>query len=341
VEAMKKTGKLFPVEASVLSQRAVEEMIKSEYFPKQSAVTCKLHYRSVHDTYIVFCNGGEYYFKVYRCGLRTEDEIQAEINLLLILRDSGIPAIEPVSKKDGEYVIRFELAEGRRYGVLYNAAGVKSVVTDCETDLFNIKLGRYIASIHNAWDKINYPVDRWHLDIDTFIDKSMEYIRIYRQWYVFDIDFLEEVARKTRERISNILMKEKPGCGICHGDIAGGNIRIDSNDNPVLIDFDFCGYGWRLYDVSVYLNAFSLGWEEMGIEKREQRREAFLVGYQGHTSLPDIELDNMYLFVPFRRIFNIGTLYISMSNTWGDNWVKTSLDEDIEMLKKWVDLSGF
>ena len=49
----------------------------------------------------------------------------------------------------------------------------------------------------------------------------------------------------------------------------------------------------------------------------------------------------MYLFVPFRRIFNIGTLYISMSNTWGDNWVKTALDEDIEMLKKWVDLSGF
>jgi hypothetical protein len=30
-----------------------------------------------------------------------------------------------------------------------------------------------------------------------------------------------------------------------------------------------------------------------------------------------------------------------MSNTWGDNWVKASLDEDIEMLKKWVDVSGF
>ena len=55
----------------------------------------------------------------------------------------------------------------------------------------------------------------------------------------------------------------------------------------------------------------------------------------------DIEFDNMYLFVPFRRIFNIGTLYISMSSTWGDNWVRVSLDEDIEMLKKWVDLSGF
>ncbi|MBN2076850.1 MAG: phosphotransferase [Dehalococcoidales bacterium] len=196
---MSNTRNLFPVEASLLSQRAVEETIKSEYFPKQSAVTCKLHYRSIHDTYIVFCNGGEYYFKVYRCGLRTEDEIQAEISLLLILRDSGIPAIEPVLKKDGEYIIRFELAEGQRYGVLYTSTGVRSVDTDCETGLFNIKLGRYIASIHNAWDKIVYPVDRWHLDLDTFIDKSIEYIRIYRQWYSFDIDFLEEVATKQGE----------------------------------------------------------------------------------------------------------------------------------------------
>jgi Ser/Thr protein kinase RdoA (MazF antagonist) len=341
VEAMKNTGNLFPVEASVLSQRVVEETIKGEYFPEHSTVTCRLHYRSIHDTYTVFCNSGEYYFKVYRCGLRTEDEIRAEIELLLILRDSGVPAIEPVVKKDGEYIIRFELAEGRRYGVLYTAAGEKSTDKVYETDLFNKKLGRYIASIHNAWDKIDYPVDRWHLDVETFIDKSMEHIRIYRQWYSFDIDFLEEVARKTSERISGTILRDRPGYGICHGDIAGSNIRIDSNGNPVLIDFDFCGYGWRLYDVSVYLNAFSLEWDKAGIEKRRQRREVFLEGYQGHMSLPDIELDNMYLFVPFRRIFNIGTLYISMSNTWGDNWVKASLDEDIERLKKWVDLSEF
>jgi len=49
----------------------------------------------------------------------------------------------------------------------------------------------------------------------------------------------------------------------------------------------------------------------------------------------------MYLFVPFRRIFNIGTIYISMSNTWGDEWVNMNLNEDIEMLKKWIDYAKF
>ena len=57
--------------------------------------------------------------------------------------------------------------------------------------------------------------------------------------------------------------------------------------------------------------------------------------------LTNIELDNMYLFVPFRRIFNIGTIYISMSNTWGDNWVNTNLNDDITMLKKWVEITDF
>jgi Ser/Thr protein kinase RdoA (MazF antagonist) len=169
----------------------------------------------------------------------------------------------------------------------------------------------------------------------------MDHIREYRQWYSFDIDFLEEVATKTKVRISSAFHKNKPGYGICHGDFNPGNIRLDSNDNPVLFDFDFSGYGWRTYDISVYINAFSLGWDNSGMEKRKRRREAFLKGYRAVMQLSDNEFDNMYLFVPFRRIFNIGTLYISMSNTWGDNWVNTNLYDDIETLKKWTEITGY
>lgn len=51
------------------------------------------------------------------------------------------------------------------------------------------------------------------------------------------------------------------------------------------------------------------------------------------------EVNSIALFIPFRRIFNIGTLYISyLPNTWGDSNVIANLDNDIEMLKKWIDL---
>jgi Ser/Thr protein kinase RdoA (MazF antagonist) len=278
---------------------------------------------------------------VYRYGFRTIEEIRAEIQLLTVLKDSGIPATEPVMKTDGEYILRFKVAEGLRYSVLYTSAGVKSSQQVKETDEYNRRLGRYIGSIHKTWDRIDYPVNRWHLDVSTFIDNSMNHIRKYRQWYSFDIDFLEEVAKKTQERIDSAFHKNKPGYGICHGDFNPGNIRFDPDDNPVLFDFDFCGYGWRIYDISVYINAFSLGWDRTGMEKRKRRREAFLEGYRAVMPLIDDEFNNMYLFVPFRRIFNIGTLYISMSNTWGDNWVNINLNDDIEMLKKWTEISGF
>ena len=338
---MKNTNNPFPVEASVLSQHAIEEVIRSEYFPKQGDVICRLHYRGIHDTYIVFSNNREYFFKVYRYGARTIDEIQAEIQLLIVLKDSGLPATEAVMKNDGEYIIRFKVAEGLRHGVLYTSAGVKSPQQVKETNEYNRRLGLYIGSIHKAWDRIDYPVNRWHLDVPTFIDNSMDYIRAYRQWYAFDIDFLEEVAEKTKERIRSAFHMNKPEYGICHGDFNPGNMRLDSHDYPVLFDFDFCGYGWRTYDISVYINAFSLGWDNTGMEKRKRRREAFLEGYRAVIELNDNKFDNMHLFVPFRRIFNIGTLYISMSNTWGDNWVNINLGDDIDMLKKWTEIAGF
>jgi len=349
---MKTPKDLYPVEASVLLSSAIEKTLKSEYFPEHGDISCRLNFRSINDTYIVFCNEQEYYFKVYRYGYRTIDEIQAEINLINHLKNNGILTTEPIMKKDGDYIVQFDATEGKRYGVLYSSAGKRYAVLYSsagakssdgvkETDLYNEKLGLYISSIHKAWDKVEYPVNRWRLDLNTFIDNPMNYIRAYTQWYSFDINFLEEVAKKTKERINNIFHKEKPGYGMCHGDFYPGNFRFGPDDNPVLFDFDFCGYGWRSYDISVYLNAFTLSLDSSGIEKRKRRREAFLKGYQRNMPLADIEFDNMYLFVPFRRIFNIGIIYISMSNTFGDNWGYFNLNEDIEILKKWIEYSKF
>ncbi len=147
---MEYENKLFPVEASILSQQAIEEIIESEYFPRQGNVTCRLYYRGIHDTYIVFSDNREYYFKVYRCGMRTKEEIQAEIKLLFVLKDCDITATEPVMKKDGEYILQLNGTEGLRYGVLYTSAGEKSPDRVEETDEYNTKLGQYIASIHRA-----------------------------------------------------------------------------------------------------------------------------------------------------------------------------------------------
>lgn len=328
----------FPLEVSVLSSNALCDYIKQEYFPKES-LRCRLFYRGLHDIYKIIADNDVYFFKVYRQGVRSIEEIQSEIDLLNHLKASGIKVGYPVIKQDGTFVGQFRTENGVRYGVLYMSVGIREFNQIEETSELNESLGSYIASIHNAWDKCDFVINRPNLDLHSFIDNSMSAVRQFSVIHDFDIDFLEEVAKKVKDKLESLTI-EKPQYGICHGDIYGGNVRVDSSNNPILFDFDFCGNGWRAYDISMYAFPFGMGCDLTKFKKREQRKNQFLNGYNKVRTMTENEIKSIELFIPFRRIFNIGTLYISFfPNTWGDSLVIKNVDDDILNLKKWLDIN--
>ena len=328
----------FPLEVSVLSSNALCNYITREYFP-QAILKCRLFYRSLHDTYKVTTENKEYFFKVYRQGIRSMEEIQAEIDLLNHLKSSSVEVVFPVIKRDGNFISQFNTVNGIRYGVLYTSVGKRDFNQIEETAELNERLGSYIASIHNAWDNCNFGINRWNLDAHSFIDSSMTAVRQFSTIYDFDIDFLEEVAKNVKYKLDNLSI-ERLQYGVCHGDIYSGNIRVDANNSPILFDFDFCGNGWRAYDISMYAFPFGMGSDKTKLKMREQRKNQFLNGYNKVRAMSENEINSIALFIPFRRIFNIGTLYISfLPNTWGDSAVIRNVDEDIIMLKKWLELN--
>ncbi|QYR21267.1 phosphotransferase [Paenibacillus sp. sptzw28] len=329
---------VFPLEISVLSSNALREFISGEYF-SHALLECRLFYRGLHDIYRVITGKKEYFFKVYRQGIRSMEDIQAEVDLLNFLKLSDIEITAPVIKSDGKFISRFNTANGIRYGVLYTSVGKHEFNQIEETPELNERLGSYIAAIHNAWDKCELEINRWNLDAHSFIDKSMNAIRQFSTIHDFDMLFLEEVAKNVNEKLGNLTI-ERPQYGMCHGDIYSGNIRVDANNNPILFDFDFCGNGWRAYDISMYAFPFGMGCDETKLIKREERKDQFLNGYNKVRAMSESEVNSIALFIPFRRIFNIGTLYISyLPNTWGDSAVIRNVDEDIKMLKKWLELN--
>jgi len=329
---------LFPLEVSVLSSDALGNYISREYFSR-TLLKCRLYYRGLHDIYKIIVGDQAYFFKVYRQGVRSTAEIQSELDLLLHLKASDIVVTLPVIKLDGTYISEFMTANGARYGVLYTSVGVCEFSNTEETSQSNEKLGKYIASIHAAWDRCDLAINRWNLDASLFIDHSMNAVRQFSAIHDFDIDFLEEVAKHVKKKLIN-LSTETPQFGICHGDFYSGNVRVDANNNPILIDFDFCGNGWRAYDISVYAYPFAMGCDAAKLQQREYRKDQFLNGYNKVRTMSEDEVNSIALFNPFRRIFNIGTLYISyLPNTWGDSNVIGNVDGDIEMLKKWIDLN--
>jgi Ser/Thr protein kinase RdoA (MazF antagonist) len=327
----------FPLEVSVLSSDALFNFISREYFPIGN---CRLFYRGLHDIYRITTVNSEYFLKIYRQGIRDFDEIQSEIELLLHLKLSNVKTTIPVSKHDGTFISHFHTPNGTRLGVLFTSVGSQGFDQVEESPEINNKLGRYIASLHCAWDECKIKYSRWNLDVQTCIDRSINVTRKFSSIYSLNMDYIEDVAEAVKFKLAG-LSCEVPQYGMCHGDIYGGNIRFEAGNNPVLFDFDFCGMGWRAYDISMYAFPFSMGSDEKKFANRERRKHDFLSGYNEVRTMSEVEINSIALFIPFRRIFNIGTLYISyLQNTWGDSHVIRNVNDDIEMLKKWMDLNA-
>lgn len=281
----------------------------------------------------------EYFFKVYRQGIRRIEEIQDEIDLLNHLKASDIETTLPVVRCDGKFISEFNTANGNRFGVLFTSVGNHGLSEVEETAELNEQLGGYVASIHRAWDSVNLGGNRWNLDEGLFIDRAMHAIREFSDIHVFDIGFLESIAKDLKSKLA-ILPVRKSQYGMCHGDIYSGNIRVGNDNSPILFDFDFCGTGWRAYDISMYAFPFGMGCDVTKLKKREERKHQFLNGYNKVRAMSNEEIESIALFVPFRRIFNLGMLYITfLPNTWGDIAVIRNVDEDVALLKKWFELN--
>jgi len=321
----------------LLSPKALGETLGPLFFPGQSVV-CRLYCRGINDTYRVLPDGKAFWYKLYRAGFHSLDEIQAEVDLLMHLRNAGVRACVPIADTDGSYVSEFQTATGPRFGVLYETAGTREFKSTEETPEKNARLGKYIARVHRALDAMP-PIARPRLDCANFIDDSMPYIREFRQVHDFDLAFVEELAGRTKNALEG-LPEDKPAFGLCHGDVYEGNLRLDREGNPVLFDFDFAGYGRRAYDIAMYAYNFSMGADQAKHEARARRFDAFMEGYSSVRAMPEEELRTIPWFIPFRRIFNLGTLYLRLlADTWGDVAQIRNVEDDIALLKRWVEIN--
>ena len=120
-----------------------------------------------------------------------------------------------------------------------------------------------------------------------------------KKWYGEAVKIAEKRLQKygkTRERY-----------GLIHGDLNINNILVDGETLYVL-DFDDCGFGWFLYDLSTAVL------EYFG-ETMERSLETLLKGYQKYRRLSKEDLEEMETFVVLRKIVRVG-------------WIATHLDND-------------
>ena len=323
----------FPVTNSTLKSQALVERILSKY-KLPTPIKCKFLSLGVNDTYRVNAGSSTYYFRVYRFGWRTKVEIEAELDMLTYLHRRHLPVSYPIKRKDGRYLNRIAAPEGVRYAALFSNAPGKQVNLNIKQ---SCSYGELAAQVHACLDKTPDDPRRFHLNSSHFIDEPLQHIGPFLDHRKEDFDYLDRVGRELWLKIDDLLPeKKKPEYGNCHGDHHGGNVNLDNDGNLTLFDFDCYGYGWRAYDIAVFLWDRGFDLSKTGKARRTRKWNSFLKGYSKVRALSDRELAATVVFVPIRHIWLLG-LHTQISETLG-TWTHDGyFDRNIDFIKKWIE----
>lgn len=271
-------------------------------------VTCQLIKGTVRDTYLVTTGDHRYILCIYRHGARTADEILAELDVIDHLHADGLLVPPAIPDRQGQRLLRLAAPEGERYAVVFTYIEGQQLSKTPDPATMT-RLGETVARMHVASDQLPNPLSRPTIDFDTLISWSLSAFESAAPHRVDDVAFLRDVADHLRPRLAG-LSTTKLHYGLVHGDLIPSNVQITPDDQPALLDFDFCGYGWWLYDLATL--RVEVDYWNMG----EAVWQAFLTGYQAVRPLTGDDFANIPLLQVARQIFSLGIPAYHI-NTWG------------------------
>lgn len=320
---------VFPVHNSVLASEALTARVLSKY-PLRQPVSCRFFRRSVTDVYEVTTGRGPCWLKVYTHGRRSRSDVAEEVHLLNYLRRRGACVVKPLSRADGAFISAIPAPEGTRYAVLYQNAAGRTMDHKKPRDLRVV--GQAVGQIHNICDGLKTVYRRRPIDLEFLVDHHLPIIQPFMEHRPKDFELIRSIGEDVKAKITSLLSRQTPEFGICHGDLHG-DIRIDKNHRPTILDFDSFGYGWRAIDLGILTTCSHwMGTDEKSQDSRRSRLDAVLSGYQRERRLNRGEMDALWLAPPVYHIFLMGLVLEHTVHREGSHWAD---DNFINWHMKW------
>ena len=299
----------FPTIASTLSPDALIKNVLPG-FGVGPVSECKFFSGGFNHTYRVKTDDGStYYLRAYRIHWRTLADVQYELDVLTHLKSKDFPAARPVPYKDGQPFCTVPAPEGNRILALFTEAPGPEISYTQDPAGNAQKYGRAVASMHNALDDFTSPHPRFHLNLAHFIDQPLHNIQPFLSHRPDDWKFLQHYAKTLRQRIlaipDDMLVQ-----GACHGDLQGYHANVAPDGTLSFFDFDCGGFGYRSYDLAVFLwccrleDAVSVRWKP------------FLESYRETRAIHERDVQAVPLFVCARYLWHIG-VHTQNSPDWG------------------------
>jgi Ser/Thr protein kinase RdoA (MazF antagonist) len=218
--------------------------------------------------------------RLHRMGYQDEGAIQSELWWCAALAKAGVSVPAPLPAKDGLLLQR--LSGGRLASAIAWVDGQPlgeagqpfhqplPWILDRHRDL-----GRLIASVHSATDKLILPkgFSRPHWDIDGLTGEAPFWGRFWD--HPAATPEQAKTLRAARSYLHDHLTRYQENgadTGLIHADVLRENVLV--NDSQLsLIDFDDSGVGFRLYDLGTVLS------QNLYEPAYAQIRDALIEGY--------------------------------------------------------------
>jgi len=318
---------MFPVISSTLLPQAISESVLPQFGLGRNS-TCEFYSGGFNHTYRVTTDDGRILFlRVYRKGWRTLDDIQYELDVLTHLHLKNFPAAHPLPTKNGDYLYIVKAPEGERYLSLFTLAPGYEVSYEMNPEQVAKQYGQAVAEMHNALDDFYSPYQRFLLDLDYFTMQPLRFIEPLLKDRPEDWFYVKDFAKKLRRRLLD-LPATSLEMGFCHGDLQGYHANVSPDGTLTFYDFDCGGYGFRAYDLAVFLWCCRLQ------DAVAVRWEPFLKAYQGTRPIKDLDIQAIPLFVCARYLWHMG-VHAQNSPDWGIGFLNHEYFKDhLERLHK-------
>ena len=259
-------------------------------------------------TFRVTSSAGEYLLRVHRPtrfghDVDSEAAINSELDWLVALRaDTPLAVPEPVRAVDGELTTTTtaDAVTGSRVcSLLRWMRGRNHNHSARPVHLY--RLGGVLAQLHGHADQWQTPDSfvriRW--DHDAYFGNTMVYgnVDAADAWKLLPGNLRRDFAAVATE-VGDVMrhLGEGPDVfGLIHADAHLDNVLFDGQQAR-LIDFDDCGFGYRIYDVAVAL------WELRHRDDYPLLKDAFVRGYTEHRPLPSDQMVHLDAFIAAREV---------------------------------------
>ena len=258
------------------------------------------------------------------------DALAAEIDLLNYLHQKQINVPQPVPQRDGSYIQALLAPEGTRYAVVFSFVPG----TPCSPiKEHSFRFGQAIAQFHYITDGYPAGTSGLQFELADMVDKPLVRLKPLFAEHQNDLDYLLEIAEGLKGLAAK-LPHRAPEYGICHGDVNDDNFHIDKDNTWALLDFEYFGYGWRVFDIATFFNN-----QIHQLSKTECTRnilKAFLEGYQSVRTLSQAELEALPSFVVLRQIWLLGIGAKNQPNIGLNLFESWVFDKCMPFIREWM-----